>query len=101
MHEAYGVPAANGGITVVIHGQVIASATDSSAVIATRKVSLAALDMLTHDPELLARMCDCRTSTSNSAKGQATKVPHVKSDTSLEDEAEIEAAMEGHGESTD
>nr|VWO96551.1 Ribonuclease 3 (EC (Ribonuclease III) (RNase III) [Ganoderma boninense] len=86
---------------VVIHGKVMASATDSSAVIATRKVSLAALDMLTHDPELLARMCDCRTSTSSSAKGQATKAPHVKSDTSLEDEAEIEAAMEGHGESTD
>ncbi|PIL36734.1 Dicer [Ganoderma sinense ZZ0214-1] len=89
---------------VFIHGKIIASAIDSSAVIATRKVSLAALDTLTHDPELLARMCDCRSSTSSSTKGQGAKVPVAKGDTSLEEEtevAEIEAAMEAHGGSTD
>ena len=50
---------------VVIHGKVVASATDSSSQIATRKVSLAALDVLTNDPELLTRLCDCKTGTSN------------------------------------
>lgn len=72
--------------------------------IAARKVSLAALDALTHDPELLARTCDCRSSTSSSTKGSMPKVPFQRSDSSLEEEAdvaEVEAAMEGHAESTD
>lgn len=72
--------------------------------IATRKVSLAALDALTHDPELLARICDCRSSTSSSTKEPTPKVPLQRSDASLEEEAdvaEVEAAMEGHAESTD
>ncbi|KAM5532423.1 hypothetical protein V8D89_013917 [Ganoderma adspersum] len=89
---------------VVIHGKVIASATDPSAMIATRKVSLAALDALTHNPELLVRTCDCRSSTSSATKGPTPKMPLQRSDASLEEEAdvaEVEAAMEGHAESTD
>ncbi|KAI1792952.1 hypothetical protein LXA43DRAFT_1003961 [Ganoderma leucocontextum] len=89
---------------VVIHGKVIATATDPSPVIATRKVSLAALDTLTNDPELLARMCDCKSVMSNSGKGQMPKVPLLRSDASLEEEAdvaEVEAAMEANGESAE
>ncbi|KAI9001162.1 ribonuclease III [Trametes punicea] len=74
---------------VHVHGQVIASATDPSATIATRKVSLAALDALSSDPELLARLCDCGLSDSR-------KQP-PKQDAMQEDEveaAEVEEAME-------
>ena len=99
------MPVAEQWTPVVIHGKIIASATDPSPVIATRKVSLAALDALTHDPELLARTCDCKSFTSNSGKGPAPKVPLLRSDASLEeeaDEAEVEAAMEAaNGESTE
>ncbi|TBU32155.1 hypothetical protein BD311DRAFT_655259 [Dichomitus squalens] len=81
---------------VVIHGKVIASATDSSAVIATRKVSLTALDTLANDPELLARMCDCRSTTSNSSKVNPPKPQPTTSEVSVDEEAEaaeVEAAM--------
>ncbi|KAJ8501426.1 hypothetical protein ONZ51_g579 [Trametes cubensis] len=80
---------------VHIHGQVVASATDLSAAIATRKVSLAALDALTNDPELLARICDCG---SGESKKQHQQQPSVKSDEVMQDEeaeaAEVEEAME-------
>ena len=73
--------------------------------IATRKVSLAALDALAHDAEFLARTCDCKSTTSHFVKGQQAKVPLLRSDASLEeeaDEAEVEAAMEAaNGESTE
>ncbi|KAH9943037.1 uncharacterized protein BXZ73DRAFT_87473 [Epithele typhae] len=45
---------------VVIHGKVLASATDASAAVATRQACMAALDTLATDPELLARTCDCK-----------------------------------------
>ncbi|KAI0751319.1 hypothetical protein C8Q80DRAFT_1098350 [Daedaleopsis nitida] len=82
-------------MTVIIHGKVIAAATDSSPVIATRKVSLAALDALANDPELLARTCDCK---SASNKQTPAKKPAVRVETQEDEEtdaAEVEAAMEG------
>ncbi|KAL7282086.1 hypothetical protein ACG7TL_003555 [Trametes sanguinea] len=75
---------------VRVHGQVIASATDPSAAIATRKVALAALDALANNPELLARLCDC-------ASGDEKKQPLGQEDVMQEDEeeaAEVEEAME-------
>ncbi|KAI0334804.1 ribonuclease III [Cubamyces sp. BRFM 1775] len=78
-----------------IHGHVVASATDLSAVIATRKVSLAALDALTNDHELLARICDCG---SGEGKRQHQQQQSIKSDEVMQDEeaeaAEVEEAME-------
>ncbi|KAI0366397.1 hypothetical protein BV20DRAFT_1002477 [Pilatotrama ljubarskyi] len=71
---------------VHVHGQVIASATDPSAAIATRKVSLAALDVLANDPELLVRICDCR---SDDAK---KPVPKPREKEATEDDGEAEAA---------
>lgn len=80
-----------------MHGKVIASATDPSAAVATRKVSLIALDALANDPELLSRTCDCRSTTATS-KTPAPKKQASKQHDSPEDEeaeaAEVEAAME-------
>ncbi|KAI0352690.1 hypothetical protein OH77DRAFT_1428097 [Trametes cingulata] len=77
---------------VHVHGQVIAHATDPSAAIATRKVSLAALDVLANDPELLARICDCR---SDDAKKQPPKAEetNVAPDEVDAEAAEVEEAM--------
>lgn len=70
-----------------MHGQVIASATDPTAAIATRKVSLAALDALGNNPELLWRICDC-------VSGESSKKPARKT-TQGEDEAgEVEETMD-------
>ncbi|KAH9894228.1 ribonuclease III [Cubamyces lactineus] len=81
---------------VQIHGQVVASATDLSAAIATRKVSLAALDALANDPELLARICDC--GSGESKKQHQRQQSSIKSDEVMQDEeaeaAEVEEAME-------
>ena len=60
--------------TVVIHGQVVTSAMDPSAEIATRRASLQALDMLASDPGLLARMCDCKSGSSKKGKGRAVEI---------------------------
>ena len=92
-------------VIVVIHGKVIASATDPAAAIATRKVSLAALDVLANDPELLARTCDCKsTTTPNNTKTNPPKTQTAKSDTSMDEEAEaaeVEAAMGADEEDTE
>ncbi|KAH9853812.1 ribonuclease III [Lenzites betulinus] len=73
-----------------VHGELVASATDLSAAIATRKVALAALDALTNDPELLPRICDC-------GSGEGTKKPQPQPEESTQDDAEaaeVEEAME-------
>ena len=60
----------------------MASATDASAAVATRKVSLAALDALSSDPELLARTCDCKLggSTKATTKEGGGKAPGTPDD---------------------
>ena len=45
---------------VVVHEVILASAIDSTASFATRRVSLLALDALEGDPQFLTRTCDCR-----------------------------------------
>ncbi|KAI0829411.1 hypothetical protein BC628DRAFT_1360416 [Trametes gibbosa] len=70
---------------VRVHGQLLATATDLSAAIATRKVALAALDALTNDPELLPRVCDC-------ASGDPTKKPQPQRENLVQEDAEADAA---------
>lgn len=70
-----------------MHGQVIASATDPTAAIATRKVSLAALDALGNNPELLWRICDC-------ISGDATKKPARKATQGEDEVGEVEETMD-------
>ena len=72
-----------------MHGKVIASATDSSATIATRRVSLTALDALANDPELLARICDCG---SGEARKQAPKAEGMTQEEA--EAAEVEGVMD-------
>ena len=85
----------NSLVTVVIHDEVLTRASDASGAIATRKVCLAALDKLAHDPQFLPRVCDCR-SASGPAKKQPTKrVEPEPAEDEAEDEdaAEVEAVM--------
>ncbi len=70
-----------------VHGQVIASATDPTAAIATRKVSLAALDAMANNPELLWRVCDC-------VSGETTKKPAHKATQGEDEGGEGEETME-------
>ncbi|OJT13342.1 Dicer-like protein 1 [Trametes pubescens] len=72
---------------VHVHGQVIASATDPTAAIATRKVSLAALDAMANNPELLWRVCDC-------VSGETTKKPAHKATQGEDEGGEGEETME-------
>ncbi|KAI0676824.1 hypothetical protein C8Q78DRAFT_48178 [Trametes maxima] len=87
-HERQNVPIE---MEVRVHDQVIAAATDSSAAIATRKVSLAALDALANDPELLARICDCGP---GDGKRPVPKPEQIARDVEEEEAAEVEEAME-------
>ncbi|EIW61760.1 ribonuclease III [Trametes versicolor FP-101664 SS1] len=72
---------------VHVHGQVIASATDPTAAIATRKVSLAALDALGNNPELLWRICDC-------VSGESTKKQARKATEGEDGAGEVEETMD-------
>ena len=84
---------------MVIHGKVVATAEDPSVAIATRKVSLTALELLTSDPELLARTCDCKSATST--KLSAQKKPDAASQDPTQDNiaADVDDTnMEGGGE---
>jgi endoribonuclease Dicer len=56
-------------LTVVIHGVILSSATDSTVAIAARRASLFALDALEGDAEFLTKTCDCRSHV-QSKKGQ-------------------------------
>ncbi|KAI0649982.1 ribonuclease III [Trametes meyenii] len=87
-HERQNMPIE---MEVRVHDHVIAEATDSSATIATRKVSLAALDVLANDPELLARLCDCRP---GDGKKPAPKPEPTVRDAEEEEAAEVEEAMD-------
>lgn len=85
---------------VVIHGKVIVSATDASAAIATRKASLAALDLLAGDPGLLARTCDCKSTAPSGGKTPAPKKQVTNREHEEDEEteaAEVEAAMHADG----
>lgn len=47
-------------LLVICHDVILASATDTTAQIASRKCSFLALDALEGDPEFMTRTCDCR-----------------------------------------
>ena len=45
---------------MLVHGTLLASAADPVSNVALRKATMTALDMLSNDPGLLMRVCDCR-----------------------------------------
>ena len=45
---------------MLVHGTLLASAADPVSNVALRKATMTALDMLSNDPGLLTRVCDCR-----------------------------------------
>lgn len=82
---------------MVVHGQVIASAIDSSNAISTRRAALAGLDFLANNPDFLVRTCNCKTMGQNkSPTKEKEKEPPVSPPAKEEDssEAEVEDLMD-------